>query len=369
MKVVSSGNKYEIYSDQLKTYDELPAQVYKVHFNPMTGFSLLATDEIHVTEKVYGMSNAKVEKTLIRFEQFERNLGVLLSGPKGIGKSLFTKSLAEACVNHGYPVVIVNEDNDGLTDFIDSIKQKVVVVFDEFDKVFSMERQDQMLSLFDGISQGKKMYIITCNELRKISNYIVNRPGRFHFHYRFDYPTVDEVKEYLHDNLSEEYYDQINAVANFSSKVSVNYDCLRSICVELETGLSFEEAIKDLNIVNLETERYDLLCCFKSGRTHMFKNRYLDLFGDDMFFNEYEDINDDGDLYVYYQFYTKNIKFDTYTGSSYVDGNDVTYKFVDDRNKEEKEKCPLEQVKKDPNYIIDKIIISRKVEKGIHYAL
>ena len=45
MKVINSGNRYEIYNDDLKTYDKLPSKTYKVTFNPMSGYSLIKVDD------------------------------------------------------------------------------------------------------------------------------------------------------------------------------------------------------------------------------------------------------------------------------------------------------------------------------------
>ena len=48
-----------------------------------------------ITEaKIYGVHTEKVFKVLNSFEKVNRSLGVILSGDKGIGKSLFAKLLA-----------------------------------------------------------------------------------------------------------------------------------------------------------------------------------------------------------------------------------------------------------------------------------
>ncbi|MCM1224857.1 MAG: ATP-binding protein, partial [Lachnospiraceae bacterium] len=89
MKTIQIGRRFEIYDDDLQTHDRLPAQVYTVRFAKMTGFYLEQHTPLAVNEKVYGVHNQKVEKVLGAFENFGRNLGVILSGNKGIGKSIF----------------------------------------------------------------------------------------------------------------------------------------------------------------------------------------------------------------------------------------------------------------------------------------
>lgn len=83
MKVINTGNRYEIYQDDLQTFDELAAQFYTVRFNKMSGFSLQKYSGLEIKEdKIYGVHMSKVNKVLNAFPTFERNLGVILSGPK-----------------------------------------------------------------------------------------------------------------------------------------------------------------------------------------------------------------------------------------------------------------------------------------------
>jgi len=153
--------------------------------------------------KIYGIHTEKVKKVLKTFTSFERNLGVILSGDKGIGKSLFAKLVCIEAIGKGYPVIVVDRYIPGIDSYLNSIEQEVVVLFDEFDKTFcnndnnGISPQTLMLSLFDGISVGKKLFLITCNEIRKLNDYLINRPGRFHYHFRFDYPSYEEIQEYL----------------------------------------------------------------------------------------------------------------------------------------------------------------------------
>lgn len=212
------------------------------------------------------------EKVLNSFSLVKRNLGVILSGDKGIGKSLFSKVLAQKAIKQGYPLIIVNSYFPGIAEFLNTIQQEVMVLFDEFDKTFPNsndgDAQAEMLTLFDGITQGKKLFCITCNSLVGISSFLVNRPGRFHYHFRFDYPTPEEVREYLHDKLTldeDTAATEIEKVVHFSRRTNVNFDCLRAIAFELNLGLTFEEAIKDLNILQTGGERFNLKLRFDDG--------------------------------------------------------------------------------------------------------
>ena len=56
MQIVNTGHIYQIYDDGVKTFNQLPAQVYNVSFSKMTGFFLQKFDDIEITEKVYGVA-------------------------------------------------------------------------------------------------------------------------------------------------------------------------------------------------------------------------------------------------------------------------------------------------------------------------
>lgn len=274
MKAIQTGNTFEIYDDSLSVFDTLPPNTYTVCFHKMKGFYLEKRYEISAgSEKIYGVHNEKSEKVLESFRLFKRNLGVILSGDKGIGKSLFTRLLAQKAVERGMPVLIVNEYIPGIASYLDSIRQEIMVLFDEYDKTFggiqqengSVDPQTELLGLFDGIASGKKLFVITCNNLKKISEYLVNRPGRFHYHFRFEYPTSEEIREYLTDNIPEKMYGEIEEVIRFSRMFDLNYDCLRSISFELSCGRSFSESIKDLNIINVSGVKYEVVLYFNNG--------------------------------------------------------------------------------------------------------
>lgn len=257
MHIVESGKRYRIFNNAITTYDQLPPKTYRVDYDPDTRtFSLLEAHDFEIPEtKIYGQHLDKVKKVLNAMDKMNRNLGVILSGDKGIGKSLFSKCLGLKARKKGIPVILVNEYNEGIANFLEEIKQTVMILFDEYDKIFNDKKyncQAEMLSLFDGVSAGKKLFVITCNEIQSLSQYLINRPGRFHYHFRFLYPTADEIRAYMEDKLDKQYYDEIENVIAFSVRMNLNYDCLRSIAFELNTGSKFQEAINDLNIIRID---------------------------------------------------------------------------------------------------------------------
>ena len=334
MRVISTGKEFRIYSDHLKVYEQMPSQSYIVRFNPLQGFFLEEYSEIEIHEdKIYGIHLNKVSKAISSFKGFKRNLGIILSGDKGIGKSLYAKLLSKAAIENGYPLIVIDEFIPGIASYLETIEQEVVVLFDEFDKMVSLPRprsdgqdnseslQSTLLTLLDGISAGKKLYVITCNSLHGLSDYFINRPGRFHYHFRFDYPSRNEIQTYLQDKISEDRWGEISKVTDFGEKVNLNYDCLRAIAFEIQSGESFEDAIQDLNIVNLEAQPYKLVVHFSDSSTLMVRKYKMDLFNKDGRERTWlYDMNGE-DTYIQLEFSTANAAYDSNFGCSVVSGD------------------------------------------------
>ena len=377
MQVLNTGTVYRIYDESMRAFTQLPPGVYKIAFNPMAGYSLIKSDPIEINEKIYGNHLKKVEKVYNSFKIFPRNLGVILSGDKGIGKSLFAKLLSVKAIENGYPVIMCDTPYPGIADFLGSIQQEIVVLFDEFDKTFAQlegqgDPQADMLTLFDGLYMGKKLFIITCNELRKLNDFLVNRPGRFHYHFRFAYPNDAEVTEYLQDNIAEEFWGEIPAVAEFAKKVDLNYDCLRAIAFELNMGSTFADAASDLNIINIEKNYYSLTLYFKDGTSFKCDNIALDVFGGNDETNQCWLYNKK-ETSVHITFDQSDNIYDYNKGGMIINGSDVELDYFDDDNydwSEEKTKQMKARIEELKEIGIDFLLLKRNFkDTNIHYLI
>lgn len=374
MKAINVGdNTYDIFDDSMQVYSQLPAQAYVVRYSIGRGFYLEKYNEMEVNEsKIYGVHLSKINKVMNMFRSQERNLGIILSGNKGIGKSLFARLLSNEVIKNNIPVIIVDTYIQGIASYIESIQQEVMVLFDEFDKTFGEVRskdgeaspQTSLLSLFDGLSSGKKLFVITCNDLNKLNEYLINRPGRFHYHFRFDYPSAAEIREYLKDKIKEEYYEEIDSVVSFSNKVSLNFDCLRAIATELNTGLTFSEAIKDLNIINTETKKYNLILKFKNGYSVRSKGVGLDMFCDSEEVTIYM-YDNKGNNKIDIDFNPSDAYFDMIKATNIVAAENISVNYYFDEEYEE-EKTLMDELKKCG---VDYLMINRKDGENIHYRI
>lgn len=379
MRIIRSGTKYSIYDNGIETYEHLPIGTYVVGYDKSEGCFLIRRNNMEVTEKTYGVHNHKIQKVMRSFSGFTRSLGVILSGDKGIGKSLFAKKLCQQAVQAGYPVVVIDACLPGIARFIESIEQECIVLFDEFDKTFRTNRdndeQAALLSLFDGTSGGKKLFVVTCNELYGLNNYIVNRPGRFHYHFRFDYPAPEDIREYLTDKLDPEHHGQIDKVIEFSRKISLNYDCLRAIAFELSTGSSFADAIADLNIMTTEDEEYKVYLFLENGKSvHNLKysTNLYDYDGSMTFIRFYDD---DGKFVLDAYFDKASIKYDVAKGKILVPASGIK---IDERKNDDDDDYYDEEDEdkisgaKTPRFRGAKVLymtFTKRAAKNLHYMI
>lgn len=358
MNIVSAGSRYMVYGEDVQTYKILPPGAYKVEFSKMTGFSLSVHNDLLVKEKMYGTSYKKADKVMNTFNHLDRNMGVILSGPKGVGKTMFARRLAELGKEQGLPLILVDAPYPGIEDFIESIEQECIVLFDEFEKTFRKAKeeeggpQERLLSLFDGIDGGKKLYVITCNRVSGLNEYFLNRPGRFHYHFILSTPTGDEVREYMEDNLEGDARKYIDNIVTLSSMSAFTYDVLRAIAFELNLGNSLSETMMDLNI---ERERYLSLrfkIVFTNGvvataregtEIDIFNNRYIS--APWLYLEKNDIVPKDLTRYLnrcYLRFYTNDIIVSEngyHLGSDKVEiGWDDDWEYIDTENEAEKEK-------------------------------
>lgn len=334
MNVVHSGDRFQIYGEALKTYSQLPLGTYDVCFHKMMGFFLNSHNDLVVNEeKIYGSSPAKVDKVLRGFQAVNRNFGIILSGKKGIGKSLFARQLAIKAKDYNLPLIIVSDYIPGIADFISSIEQEVIVLFDEFEKTFAnrddINPQEEMLSLFDGIDSGKKLFVVTCNEVTKLNSYLLNRPGRFHYHFVLSNPTPDEIKEYMTDKLNPEYHHLIKKLIGFSMNVDLTYDILRAIAFEINMGYSFEETLMDLNISKEGTPKFDIRVDFADGTFRIHKGEYINTYSNDRKYIWLNGKNNDGVDSMRIAFIPSDIIFDMDHAEMTLNPEMLVERFVD----------------------------------------
>ena len=202
----------------LDLYESLPVATYTVDIDQRDGsFYLKQVDNFEIGEKIYGDTKTQAERIFNSFRQRKGSTGVLLAGEKGSGKTFLAKYLSVMAGQQGIPTIVVNQalHGDRFNAFIQSIVQPVVILFDEFEKVYrplpheqesqirsfgSTEgspnaNQDSVLTLLDGVYPADILFLLTVNDQEKITGTLRNRPGRIYYYLDFKGVTPEFIRE------------------------------------------------------------------------------------------------------------------------------------------------------------------------------
>jgi hypothetical protein len=236
--------------DNPPTEKNLPVGIYDVQFNPDIGFYLQVRDEFELPKKLYGKTQFRTHRILDTFESRPYVTGVLLHGVKGSGKSMEAKNIAIEGVQRGLSTLVVSSAWAGpsFNKFLASIHDNIIVLFDEFEKVYDKEQQPALLTLLDGMIQTKMLCVFTANDTSKIDSHMINRPGRIFYSIKYEGLDLEFVKEYCEDNLKDkDKTDVVMQVAEFVD--NFNFDMLQAVIEEHNRyGGKIKEILPLLNI-------------------------------------------------------------------------------------------------------------------------
>ncbi|QOR57622.1 non-ATPase regulatory subunit [uncultured phage cr130_1] len=230
-------------------------RVYNLKFKTFKGPVLEMDGVLNLPNKLYTTEDEnKFINRIVKYfnERCESNLGVLLTGLKGSGKTLMSKQLA---VKVNLPIIVVDPQFDAknLNDFFLKFNQPVVILFDEVEKNSYYWDPDDLLPFLDGVQKsGKRLVIMTCNDDSNLSNYMKDRCGRIRYIRKFKGISNDMIKTIVYDFVenTNEYKDKLTDY--IINNVSVcSFDNIISFCNEIvieNYPKDFNEVIKYMNI-------------------------------------------------------------------------------------------------------------------------
>lgn len=261
-KFFKQGDRYVVASnDAMHIMDKLPPLTYTVRYNQDADSYYLQAIDNFTIGKIYGNATKNADRIMNTFESRKAATGALLLGEKGSGKTLLAKVLSVMGREKGYPTIVVNQPHhgDNFNRFMQLIEQPAIVLFDEFEKVYSgvdqagdrVSSQENMLTLLDGSYPSKKLYILTCNNKYVIDSNMKNRPGRLFYNIEYHGIEIELVREYCADNLKD--MSQAEGIEKIVQVFhNFNFDMLKALVEEMNRYNS--SAAEIIDIMNIKIE-------------------------------------------------------------------------------------------------------------------
>lgn len=228
MHIIYDSGKYSFFN-QVDIREKLEPKNYLFSWGVFGNCFLMDENNFSLPEKVYDVDGTLRSYIKTSFAKNDKNLGVLLTGNKGQGKSLTAKIL---CKELNLPVVILNSAipaNIDFISFLQNIEQDFILFIDEFEKLFgdrnensdkenSYHNQEVFLSFMDGVrmqSKNKILFLLTTNEA--VSTYLINRPSRIKFLKEYD-----ELPQDLFNLIADDLLQNKDFKADLVKHVSLN---------------------------------------------------------------------------------------------------------------------------------------------------
>lgn len=250
------GSSYKLDEVSYQTPD-LPVGVYKMELNSLFNYLYLnhISDQFEFPYKVYGTQFDFVNRVVKSWQNTDGNMGVLLTGLKGTGKTVTAQMI---CNTMKLPVIIVSFHSELLVSFINSINQNVIILIDEFEKIYD-RHQNSLLSVMDGVlkTSFRKMFLLTTNEMTIEQNMLL-RPSRIRYIKNFTDMEMDTIIEIVDDNLK--YPEHRASILNTISELSIiTIDIVKSIVEEVNIHAEDPTHFTDIfNIHTDDTEMYNV---------------------------------------------------------------------------------------------------------------
>lgn len=258
-----SGSSYRL-SEISHQQPTLPAGIYRLEYNEPFGFFHLdhVQDRFSFPYKIYGVETEFIQRVKKSWDNTVGNMGVLLNGLKGTGKTVTAELI---CNELNLPVILVQKHYDGLVTFLNSIQQDVIVFIDEYEKVYN-KYDNSLLSVMDGAfrTDSRKMFLLTTNELN-IEKNMLQRPSRIRYIKSYTDLTLDIIMEVVDDKLVHTHLRE-QTIKMISELPIITMDLVKAVVEEVNIHQEDPALFKDIfNVSGDQSDIYNVFILNEDG--------------------------------------------------------------------------------------------------------
>lgn len=201
----------------------------------------MKVDKYPLPKKLFGKSIYR-RSNIMADEYFTSaySVGGLFTGQKGCGKSNQVEYICNCAIEAGMPVLFI--DKAFTREILEDVIRRVgscVVFIDEYSKIYRSsheiqhDQREELLTLFSDKTIPKCLFLLTDNQIHQMSSYMIERPGRFCFHFQYEgcdkdviedvcdrYNCNEDIKEFIvkHAREVKESIDSVLTLARFGCR-------------------------------------------------------------------------------------------------------------------------------------------------------
>ena len=231
-----------------------PKGIYKI-IKTDSGYDIKLTgDWFSTPDRVFGKTGYEPAEIWNDFAESETSIGGLFDGDSGTGKTNYAKIISNYALLKGLPVINLSkiEINIELIEYISRFNNAVLYI-DEFDKCFKdVDLQNRLLDVLCDPFGYKRLGLLTTNNRRLVSNFIMGRTERIKYLILFGKLEANDVIDYCAaHNVDEKYIEDILTARSKAAEFS--YDNLITLVKEHKRrpNKTFEEIVSVLNLPHL----------------------------------------------------------------------------------------------------------------------
>lgn len=250
------GNEFRL-KDRAQIFDKLENAVYTIHLDIFGFYLVKENDKFTFDYKLYGLEETLITRAVKYYNSRKQgNLGVLLNGLKGTGKTVTAKIIANQL---NQPVILIAKPLKEIQNchlFINSIPQNVTVFIDEYEKIFG--QSSDMLTIMDGAlnSPYRRVFLMTTNDLHVDRN-LIERPSRVRYLKKFSHLSPQIVEEIIDDCLKNKKFKN-DCIKFIASLETITVDIVKSVIEEVNVHNESPDTFGDIFNVKKLTGKFNI---------------------------------------------------------------------------------------------------------------